>query len=229
MALHNTTQVLQQDYRELIKRRNFLELARLIDKTKTPPSDSIVRMGYKTYLTEAGGNKVKLFLLMKLKEISGVAPDKEVCKQACRISLVMDTPQILEALIKRIGIDKSIFSDMAADLQKTFTTYVAEGKFMDIFKLIEVTGVSPDEEIIQAGYRTYLKNLKFISFTGLMKRTGIEPEKDMIMEIYSQYHRSLHDCPEEETDSWLRRLKKLRKISGVEPPEDIAFELDAGF
>ncbi len=217
---------LQNQYKELIAAKNFLELARVMERTKIPPADHVVRMGFKRYLQEAGGNKVRLFLLMKLMEITSIRPEETILKDACEIALSMDTPQILEALIKRMEIDKSVFNDMRNAIQKTYTDYVTSGRFMDISKLMEITNSSPAEDIIQKGYLMYLKDAKFISFTGLKKRTGIEPDQEMVLEMFWYYHTQLQESPADDEEMWLRRLRKLKQISGVEPPEDIALEME---
>ncbi|MCP4149064.1 MAG: hypothetical protein GY757_15050 [bacterium] len=223
---------LQNQYKDLITRKNFVELGRLIEKTQTPPPENVVRFGYKTYLHEAGGNKVRLFLLMKLKELTSIEPDTGILKDACEVALSMDCPQVLEALIKRMGIDKIIFKEMSAILQKTYTNYVAQGKFIDIFKLMEITGSKPSEEIIQNGYRNYLYEAKFISFTGLKKRSGVVPDANMVLQVYWEYHSSFQKAKESDPDaasSWIRRIKKLGKITGIEPPEGLQIEQELGF
>jgi hypothetical protein len=87
---------LQNQYKELIIEKNFTALALLIKQNENfPPAENIVRLGFKSYLHEAAGSKVKLFYLMKLKEITSVRPDDDILKEACEIALGMNSPQIL--------------------------------------------------------------------------------------------------------------------------------------
>lgn len=218
---------LQQQYKELINNKRFAELARL-RKTAAEPADYVVRMGYKNYMEEPQGKRVKLFYIMKLKELTGILPDNNVLKAACEVALNMDAPEALEALIMRVGIEQDLFTEMNSLLQRTFTRYVDEGKFVDISKLIEVTGTQPSEHIIQKGYEDYLQEGKFISFSGLKKRTGIQPDPDMVQEMYSQYNFNYRKCKtakKNETQEWVDRMKKLKRISKIDPegfeiPED---------
>ncbi|MCP5108652.1 MAG: hypothetical protein GY950_35025 [bacterium] len=219
---------LQNQYRDLITRKNFVELARLVEKNENfPPAENIVRVGFKTYLQEAAGNRVKLFYLMKLKEITSIKPDDGVLKEACKIALEMDSPQVLEAFVKRTETGQSVFRDMAAILQKTYDEYVGQGRFMDISQLMEITGTSPSEENIQQGYQAYLVEAKFISFTGLRKRTGVQPEESMVAEIYNLYYSNYlkhNGRSEEEAEKWFGRLRKLKRITKIDPPDDINLE-----
>ncbi len=211
---------LQQKYKEIINEKRFTELAKLVESSKEKPADYIVRMGYKNYMEEPQGKKVKLFYIMKLKEIAGINPEKNIIKEACEISLNMDSPEILEALIKRVGFDKSIFKEIQPAVQKTYTDYVADGKFVDVSKLIELTDVIPSEDIIQKGYEGYLEEAKFISFAGLKKRTNIPPDPDMVQSMYRKYHFNYlkyKNLSTEQSTEWLERLKKLMRISKIEP------------
>jgi len=217
----------QQHFKEYIRSKRFAELAKLIEKNQIKPAEYIVRMGYKQYMEEVQGQRVKLFYIMKLKEITGIPPDIKVLKDSCEISLQMDTPEILEVLIKRLEIKKECFIDLNATIQKTYQTLVVEGKFVDISKLIEITGVAPNESIIQEGYEKYLEEGKFISFSGLKKRTGIEPDEGLILDMYSMYHFNYikyKGISKEQAEMWMERIKKLKRISKIEPPENIKIE-----
>ena len=219
---------LQTLYKELIIKKNFTELAHLVERNENfPPADNIVRLGFKTYLHEAGGNKVKLFYLMKLKEITSIKPDQGIIKDACEIALSMNSPEVLEALVKRTEASKSIFRDLTAPLQKSYQNYINEGRFVDISKLMQVTDTSPDVEAVQDGYALYLQDAKFISFSGLKKRTNIQPDKEMVEEVYRHYQANyfrLKSVGDEQAKIWMDRLRKLRKISKVDPPEDVDIE-----
>ncbi|MGE5342004.1 MAG: hypothetical protein ACM3SY_11055 [Candidatus Omnitrophota bacterium] len=215
---------LQDSFKTYIKQKRFLELAKLIEKSESVPPEYIVRMGYKGYIEENQGRKVKLFYIMKLKEITGILPDKNVIKEACEISLGMETPEVLEALIKRVGIEKDTFHDLQATIQRTYTDYVAEGKFVDISKLMELTGTRPEDDIIHHGYEMYLEEGKFISFAGLKKRTGIKPNPDLIQSMYRQYYfyyLKSQRTSKEQAAEWVDRIRKLKRISKVELPEGI--------
>lgn len=219
---------LQNRYKELITEKNFVGLAQLTAANENfPPADNIIRLGYKSYLQEAAGNKVKLFYIMKLKEITSLKPDDDILKIACEIAINMDSPQVLEALVNRTEAGKTVFRDMQALLQKTYDEYVNQGRFMDISKIMEITGSSPSEDNIQQGYRAYLEEAKFISFTGLRKRTGVEPIKEMVQQIYELYYGNYmkhKGRSEEQADMWFSRLRKLKRITKVDPPEGIEIE-----
>lgn len=227
MSATSSGPVLQNQFKELILKKNFVELARKIEKTNTQPSDNIVRIGYNTYLQEASGSKVKLFFLMKLKEITGVKPDDDVMKTACEIALGMDSPLVLEAFLKRTEAEVFIFREMGAALQRVYNVYINEGRFKDLAKLMEVTRTKPDEQLVKKGYQDYLEEAKFISFTGLKKQTGVEPDTDVVHQVYFQYQSNYLKTKtryREEARTWLRRLHKLKKITRIDPPEGL--ELD---
>jgi hypothetical protein len=215
----------QVKYKELIPERRFAELALLMEASQTTPADYIVRMGFKAYIEEHYGNKVKLFYIMKLKEITGVSPENEILKAACEIALGMNNPEILESLINRLEIDKTFFRELVATLQKIFSTYVQEGRFVDISKLMEITEIKPLETTIHEGYRSYLQECKFISFSGLKKRTGIKPDEEMVQEMYRQYQGQYllakSKKNEEAISDWENRIKKLERISKIKPTNPI--------
>jgi hypothetical protein len=219
----------QAQYKELIPGKRFAELARLIRTSNIPPADYIVRMGFQSYMEEPQAKKVKLFYVMKLKELTGIHPEKEILKAICQLSLEMDTPDVLESLVKRLEVPENVLKEMEASLQKTYVTYVEEGKFVDISKLIEITGIQPQEEIVHKGYQGYLEECKFISFSGLKKRTGIQPDEEMLQEIYHLYEGhyllATHKKDEETAQSWINRIKKLTRISKVEP-KNLAISLE---
>lgn len=219
---------IQDQYKELISQKRFTELVRLMNKSQVAPADFIVRMGYKSYVEEPQGNKVKLFFIMKLKEITQNPPGKDILKVACALSLESDTPEVLESSIKRLEIDKSVFKELESTLQKTYSQYVEEGKFVDISKLMEVTGINPLEEIIHKGYKSYLEESKFISFSGLRKRTGIPPDEGMIQEMYNQYLGQYLLATKkniETAQSWLDRIVKMERVTKIAPKNPALLEL----
>ncbi len=219
---------LQHHYKELINQRRFAELAQLIKTADAEPADYVVRMGYKKYMEEPTNKRVKLFYVMKLRELTDVSPDNNVLQAACEVALNMDAPEALEALIKRVGIEQDLFTGMNSLLQRTYSRYVEEGKFVDISKLMEVTGTQPAEHIIQKGYKDYLQEGKFISFSGLRKRTGIQPDAEMVQEMFDNYNFNYLKCKtsnkKEEAQEWVDRMMKLRRISRMEPD---GFEIPA--
>ncbi len=221
MNNNKATGDIQNTYKELIPQKRFTELIRLIDSSQTPPADFIIRMGFKNYMEEPTGKRVKLFYVMKLKEITDIKPEKSILIAACEISLDANAPEVLESVVKRLDIEQSVFKGMESFLQKTYTTYVEDGRFVDISKLMEITGIQPLEETIHKGYRSYIEECKFISFSGLKKRTGIPPNPDMIQEMYQQYQGQyllqMKKNNEEEADTWIARIKKLKRISKIEP------------
>jgi hypothetical protein len=220
---------IQEQYKELISQKRFTELVHLMNLSQLPPAEYIVRLGYKSYIEEPQGKKVKLFFIMKLKEITNILPSKEILKTSCAISLEADTPEVLESLIRRLDIDKSIIKELESTLQKTYTLYVAEGKFVDISKLMEVTGINPLEEIIHKGYKSYLEESKFISFSGLKKRTGIPPDEGMVQEIYNQYlgqyMLALNKRDAASAQSWLERIIKTERVTKISPQNPTLKEL----
>lgn len=211
---------IQQIYREYINHKRFSEMALLIENSKIKPAEYIVRMGYKSYLEKGKGNRVKFFALMKLKEITGIKPDIDVMKKTCELALSMDSPEVFEALMKRMDIDKSVFQEMNAEFQKIYEQYVREGRFVDISRLMELTNTQASEEIIQKGYEYYLSEGKFISFAGLKKRTGVSPNEEMIhnsyQEFYAHYMKS-KAISKEKAELWFDRIKKLKRISKINP------------
>jgi len=219
---------LQHHYKELINQRRFAELAQCIKTGDAEPADYIIRLGYKNYMEEPQNKRVKLFYIMKLKELTGVSPDNNVLKAACEVALNMDAPEALEALIKRVGIEQDLFAGMNSLLQRTYSRYVDEGKFVDISKLMEITGTQPSEHIIQKGFEDYLQEGKFISFSGLKKRTGIQPDPNMVQEMFNHYNFSYLKCKtsnkKEEALDWADRMVKLKRISKLEPE---GFEIPA--
>ena len=211
----------QNAYKELIPQKRFTELIKLIESSQVAPADFIIRMGFKNYMEEPSGKRVKLFYVMKLKEITNVKPEKSIQIAACEISLEANAPEVLESIVKRLEIDKDVFKGMESFLQKTYSSYVEDGRFVDISKLMEITGINPLEDTIHKGYRSYIEDCKFISFSGLKKRTGIPPKNEMIQEMYQQYQGQyllqVKKGNEEEADTWINRIKKLKRISKIEP------------
>lgn len=217
----------QQTFKMLVKQRRFAEIAKLIESSKTQPADYIIRMGYKQYIDEEQGARVRLFYIMKLKELTKAPPDSNILQEACIMALNMESPEILEAISKRLEISQDVFKGMDKTLQTTYTSYVEEGKFVDLARLMEITGLKPKEEIIQNGYEKYLDEGKFISFSGLKKRTGIKPDETLIYDMYGKYNFNYLKCKgtnREQAREWMDRIKKLKRISKIDPPEGITIE-----
>jgi hypothetical protein len=215
---------IQQIYKDYVHHKRFAELANLIKSSKSKPADYIVRMGFKSYIEQPQGNRVKLFSIMKLKEITGTKPDNNVMKMVCEMALEMDSPEVIEALIKRLDIEKTVFHEIDANIQKIYNKYVNEGRFVDISRLMELTNSLPSEGIIQKGYEFYLQEGKMISFAGLRKRTGVEPDESMVISKYSEFYGNYlksRNVSQEKTQLWVDRIKKLKRISKIDPPENI--------
>ena len=211
---------IQQAYKEYVGQKRFAELANLIKSSQTKPAEYIVRMGFKSFMEEDQGNRVKLFAIMKLKEITGVKPDQNIMRLTCEIALEMDSPEVIEALINRIQIDKSVFQDMGAVLQKIYDRYVQEGRFVDISRLMELTDTQASDDIIHKGYEHYLSEGKFISFAGLKKRTGVPPQETLIQDAFREYYANylkFKRISQERAEVWLERIKKLKRLAKVEP------------
>jgi hypothetical protein len=211
---------IQQAYKEYVNQKRFAELAKLIENTETKPAEYIVRMGFKTYMEQDQGNRVKLFSIMKLKEITGIKPDKNVMRHTCEIALEMDSPEVIETLIKRIEIEKNVFQEMSAALQKIYHKYVTEGRFVDISRLMELTDTQASDDIIQKGYEYYIAEGKFISFAGLRKRTGIAPDETMIQDTFREYYANFMKfkrISQDKAEEWRGLIKKLKRISKIAP------------
>ncbi|MCP5051022.1 MAG: hypothetical protein GY940_27910 [bacterium] len=229
MNTKKESQDIQQQYKELISQRRFAELAKLMKSSDTPPADYNIRTGFKAYIEEPQGKKVKLFYIMKLKEITQIKPDTSILRAACEISLDANSPEVLESVVKRLEIEKEVFKGMEAFLQKTYASYVENGRFVDISKLMEITSINPLEDMIHKGYQSYLEECKFISFSGLKKRTDIPPNEVMIQEIYQKYQEQYllnqNKNDEEAMDTWFNRIKKLKRISKIRP-KDLMIDLE---
>jgi hypothetical protein len=218
---------IQNLYKEYVSKKRFTELAKLVYSSNKKTADYIIRMGYKSYIEESGGNRVKLFSIMKLKEITSVKPDMNVMRFTCELALEMDSPEVIESIIKRIEIDKSVFQEMSSALQKVYNKYVNDGRFVDISRLMELTNTMPADGIIHKGYEFYLSEGKFISFSGLKKRTGIPPDESMIHDFYREYFANYiknKHISKEKAQLWHDWLKKLKRISKINPPDDINLE-----
>jgi hypothetical protein len=166
-------------------------------------------------------NRVKLFFVMKLKEITKVIPDDDILEEIIKTSFEMGSPHILASLAKRLEIDKGIFKNMSDELQEAYLDHVKKGIFANVEKLMEITAIDPTEGIIQKGYRYYLEEGKLISFTGLKNRTGIKPDRKMVLEIFKLYQEKANQYevqqkgkPNPEGNIWKKRIDRLRKAMG---------------
>lgn len=207
---------LQEKFKNLIMDRRFMELSHLITVTQVSPPDYIVRMGFKSYMQGDRSQRVRLFFVMKLKEISKINPDETILEEIIRTSFEMSSPHILDSLCKRLEIDKSIFKSMNDELQEAYLGHVKKGVFANVEKLMEITGVEPAEMIIQKGYKYYLEEGKVISFTGLKNKTNIKPDKKMMLEIFKLYQENANKYDLEKKNNpegnvWKKRIERLRK------------------
>ncbi|MCP5046479.1 MAG: hypothetical protein GY940_04855 [bacterium] len=208
-------------YKELITTRQFKELEKLVASSQTPPPEEIVHNGYQSYMEEQEEEKTKLFAVAALKQVTKIKPQQTIIISVCEICLGMNKPEILESLVKHLEIDKETFQGFEFLLQNAYSTYIADGKFMEVSILMGITGVDPQEEAVQKGYKGYLEQRKLISFSGLKKRTGFIPDEEMIEATYHQYHSNhlLHKNKkdEEAANSWLDYIRKLERISKIKP------------
>ncbi len=207
---------LQEKFKNLIMERRFMELSHLITVNQVFPPDYIVRMGFKSYMQGNRSQRVRLFFVMKLKEISKMNPDETILEEIIRTSFEMSSPHILDSLCKRLEIDKAIFKTMGDELQEAYLGHVKKGVFANVEKLMEITGVEPAESIIQRGYKYYLEEGKVISFTGLKNKTNIKPDKKMMLEIFKLYQENANKYDLEkkttpEGNVWKKRIERLRK------------------
>lgn len=217
---------IQEKYKELILEKRFMELSQLMKQSPVKPPDYIVRMGFRSFmLQEARSNRVKLFFVMKLKEITDVTPEDSIMEEIIKVSFEMHSPHVLDSLCKRLEIQESIFKSMEDELQEAYLHHVKNGVFANVEKLTEITGVQPSEQSIQKGYEYYLKEGKLISFTGLKNRTGIKPDRKMVLEIFKIYQENasqfdIANPKKKNNNIWRKRIERLRKAMGSKTKEE---------
>lgn len=209
----------QERFKELISDKRFMELAHLLAHTKLRPPEYVVRMGFRMYMDKKRSYRVKLFFVMKLKEITGIGPEDDILEEIINTSFELNSPHILDSLCRRLEIDKAIFKNMNEQLQEAYLSHVKNGIFANVEKLMEVTEIEPSEEIIQKAYKFYLTEGKLISFTGLKNRTGIKPDRKMVLEIFKLYQEKanlyeLENKGKKKSNIWKKRIERLRKAMG---------------
>jgi hypothetical protein len=224
MSSKKNLEEIQNQFKDLITEKRFAELAHLIAVTGEIPPDYVVRMGFRIYMEKKRSNRVKLFYVMKLKEITQVAPEDSILEEIIKTSFEMKSPHILDSLCKRLEIDVKIFNNLNDELQESYLNHVKEGAFTNVEKLMEVTKISPSEQSIQKAYHHYLMEGKLISFTGLKRRTGIQPDRKMILEIFKYYQEnaSKYDAEHKSNpagNAWRKRIERLRKAMGSRPQD----------
>jgi hypothetical protein len=210
---------IQEQFKVLISENRFTELAHLLAHTKQRPPEYVVRMGFRMYMEKKRSYRVKLFFVMKLKEITEIGPESDVLEEIIKTTFEMNSPHILDSMCKRLEIDKSIFKAMEDELQESYLDHVKNGVFANVEKLMEVTEIEPSEEIIQKAYKFYLTEGKLISFTGLKNRTGIKPDRKMVLEIFKLYQEKanqweLENKGKKKKNTWKKRIERLRKAMG---------------
>lgn len=215
---------IHNQYKDLITDARFAELAQLMAISGEAPADYVVRMGFRIYMEKRRSHRVRLFYVMKLKEITNVTPEDSIMEDIIKTSFEMKSPHILDSLIKRLGIDVNIFRGMSDILQEAYLEHVKNGAFTNVEKLMEITKVQPSEESIQKAYHHYLMEGKLISFTGLKRRTSIQPDRKMILEVFKYYqeHASKYDMEHKgnpQGNAWRKRIERLRKAMGTKPGE----------
>ncbi|MCP5105342.1 MAG: hypothetical protein GY950_18280 [bacterium] len=218
---------IQEKFKTLIFDKRFMELAHLIAHTRQAPPDYIVRMGFRMYMEKKRSNRVKLFFVMKLKEITKVTPEDDILEEIIKTSFEMGSPHILASLCNRLDIAQEVFQNMTDELQEAYLGHVKKGVFANVEKLMEITAVDPSEEIIQQGYKYYLEEGKLISFTGLKNRTGIKPDRKMVLEIFKLYQDKANKFEIDnkrkknpEGNIWKKRVERLRKAMGSKTKEE---------
>ena len=224
MSKKKNIEEIQNQFKELIKQQRFMELAQLMTITGETPADYVVRMGFRMYMEKKRSHRVRLFYVMKLKEISGVAPDESILEDIIKTTFEMHSPHILDSLCKRLEINVSVFKTLNDELQDAYLYHVKDGAFTNVEKLMEVTKVSPSDESIQKAYHHYLMEGKLISFTGLKRRTQIQPDRKMILEVFKHYQENAakHDVENKskpESNPWRKRIERLRKAMGSIPQD----------
>lgn len=209
---------IQDQFKTLILDRRFMELSQLMKISRAIPPDYIVRMGFKSYMQGKRSHRVRLFFVMKLKEITSVIPEETILEEIIKTSFEMGSPHILDSLCRRLEIQKDIFRAMNDELQDAYLDHVKKGVFANVEKLMETTGIEPSESIIQKGYKYYLEEGKVISFTGLKNKTGVKPDKKMMLEIFKLYQENANRQELEnkkkgskEANIWKKRIERLRK------------------
>jgi len=212
---------IQEQFKVLIMDRRFMELSQLIKLSRQEPPDYVVRMGFKSYMQGKRSHRVRLFFVMKLKEITNVIPEEVILEEIIKTSFEMNSPHILDSLCRRLEIDKSIFLSMNDQLQEAYLDHVKKGVFANVEKLRDVTNVEPSEVIIQRGYKYYLEEGKVISFTGLKNKTGIKPDKKMMLEIFKLYQENANQIDlatkGKGSNIWKKRIERLRKAMASKP------------
>lgn len=198
----------------------FTELSQFMAVTGETPADDVVRMGFRMYMEKNRSHRVRLFYVMKLKEITRVIPEKSILEDIIKTTFEMHSPHILNSLCKRLEINVTIFKTLNDQLQDAYLYHVKNGAFTNVEKLMDITKIPPSRESIQRAYLHYLKDGKLISFTGLKRRTGIQPDRKMILEIFKYYQENAaqYDSKHKskpESNIWRKRIERLRKAMGT--------------
>jgi hypothetical protein len=223
---------IQNRFKQLIVEKRFMELSNLIAMTAEIPADYVVRMGFRMYMEKQHGNRVKLFFVMKLKEITKVSPEDDILEDIIKTTLEMKSPHILDSLCKRLEINLNIFKKLNDQLQEAYLEHVKNGAFTNVEKLMEVTGIAPSDESLQKAYKHYLMEGKLISFTGLKRRSGIMPDRKMILEVFKYYQENsakydIEHKTQPEGNIWKKRIDRLRKAMGTRPNEKDGLDQDS--
>lgn len=210
------TEDLQNQFKTLVTERRFTELAQLIAITGANPPDYVVRMGFRLYMEKIGSHRVRLFFVMKLKEITKVIPEDSILESIIKATFEMHSPHIMDSLIKRLEIDIEIFKNLKDELQESYLVHVKNGAFSNVEKLMDITKIPPSEESIQKAYKHYLSEGNLISFTGLKRRTDIQPDRKMILETFKTYQENaaIYDQKnpkDPQGNIWRKRIERLRK------------------
>lgn len=216
-------QQLQDEYKNLIKDKNFIEIARLMKKTGIKPAEYSIRIGVKTYIDEDRGLKTRLFFIIKLMEITGVSLDANIIQDICKLTLDLGNPYTLGFFSTKVEITDEIFKSIKGYIQKNYSEYIKEGKLVEITKLMEITKINPSETLVMEGYRNFLEDGNIISFVNLKKRTVFEPSKSFIKEMFELYKKKSEEPQTGEVENskeyWLKRIEKLSNATGIKAEE----------
>jgi hypothetical protein len=226
MSRKKNIEEIQNQFKQLITEMRFTELSQLMAVTGETPADYLVRMGFRMYMEKNRSHRVRLFYVMKLKEITRVIPEESILEDIIKTTFEIHSPHILDSLCKRLEINVTIFKTLNDELQDAYLYHVKNGAFTNVEKLMDITKIPPSQESIQKAYHYYLRDGKLISFTGLKRRTGIQPDRKMILEIFKHYQEKAtqYDSKHKskpEGNTWRKRIERLRKAMGTRPYNSI--------
>jgi predicted Ser/Thr protein kinase len=219
---------LQKAFRSLITEKRLHELKNLIDQCGSEPLDYLTQIGYRTYLDDEGSDQIKLFYFLKLFDITQVAPENVSLRRVCEIALRMESLLMLETLVKRLHLEPRSFRDVSPAVHKAFRAFLHRGQFNQVARLIALTDITPDEQVIQRGYRTLLMEGRFVSVRGLQEHTRVKPDMKIISDVLKWYFASYSALRQlnyadlesqkkisEESNTWLEWIDEISSLGGL--------------